>query len=412
MKRQTKVALVLAAVLILLAGAYAFARINGTRQAAETTAEEQTMTETAENAADGVESTEGSGTADAADGATADAGETDGTITADATEVIEEEPVVTTVTITATGDCTLGAMQLHSYAGSFNEYYDLYGESYFFENVRDIFEQDDFTLINLECVLTDSTDRVEKTYNLKGKPEYVGIMTSSSVEGCSLGNNHTADYGASSHEDTENALNGAGIVFGYNDHLGVYTTEEGITIGVVSVNLLSASQLYEDYMESGIKQLRADGVDLVVACCHWGIERDYYPSDYQQEMAHKIVEWGADLVIGNHPHVLQGVEVYQGKVICYSLGNFSFGGNRNPSDKDTMLYQQTFVFEDGVLQSDIDASIIPCRLSGSDSYNDFSPVVAEGERWQNIIDEVNEYSSPYGSAQFDEGGTLKISQND
>jgi poly-gamma-glutamate synthesis protein (capsule biosynthesis protein) len=406
MKQQTKIALVVAAVLILFAGAYIFARATGVAFSERSGIAEDTNAD----AADGVESTEGSGTADGgnadgADGENEDA--TDDSAVAD-----EEEPVVTTVTVTATGDCTLGAMQLHGYAGSFHEYYDRYGETYFFENVKDIFEQDDFTLINLECVLSDSTDRVEKTYNLKGKPEYVGIMTSSSVEGCSLGNNHTADYGASSHEDTENALNEAGIVFGYNDHLGVYTTEEGITIGVVSVNLLSESQYYEDYMESGIKQLREDGVDLVIACCHWGIEKDYYPTNYQQEMAHKIVEWGADLVIGNHPHVLQGVEVYQGKVICYSLGNFSFGANRNPADKDTMLYQQTFVFEDGVLQPDIDASIIPCRLSGSDDHNDFSPVVAEGERWQNIIDEVNEYSSPYGSAQFDEDGILKISQND
>jgi poly-gamma-glutamate synthesis protein (capsule biosynthesis protein) len=327
------------------------------------------------------------------------------------TEIAEPEPVVATVTITAAGDCTLGALHLHGYEGSFNEYYDRYGETYFFEGVRDIFEQDDFTLINLECVLSESTDRVEKKYNLKGKPEYVGIMTSSAVEGCSLGNNHTFDYGESSHEDTENVLNEAGIVFGFNDHLGIYTTEEGITIGVVSVNLLSESQEREDYMESGIRQLREDGVDLVVACCHWGIERDYYPTDYQQEMAHKIVDWGADLVIGNHPHVLQGVEVYQGKVICYSLGNFSFGGNRNPSDKDTMLFQQTFVFEDGVLQPDIDASIIPCRLSGSDDYNDFRPVIAEGERRQSIINNVNSYSEPYGSAQFDEDGTLNVSEN-
>jgi poly-gamma-glutamate synthesis protein (capsule biosynthesis protein) len=385
MKRQAEVAAVLAAGCFLLAGAYVSGKwING-KQSAETIAEVTEENVPATEEIDEPETVE--------------------------QETAEPEPVVTTVTITASGDCTLGAMQLHGYEGSFHEYYDLYGESYFFEGVRDVFEQDDFTLVNLECVLSDSTDRVEKTYNLKGKPEYVGIMTSSSVEGCSLGNNHTFDYGESSHEDTENALNDAGIIFGFNDHLGIYTTDEGITIGVVSVNLLSESQTSEDYMESGIRQLREDGVDLVVACCHWGIEREYYPTDYQQEMAHKIIDWGADLVIGNHPHVLQGVEVYQGKVICYSLGNFCFGGNRNPGDKDTMLFQQTFVFADGVLQPDINASIIPCRLSGHDDWNDFRPVIAEGERWQNIIDNVNSYSEPYGSAQFDVNGILNISEN-
>ena len=110
----------------------------------------------------------------------------------------EPEPVVQTVTISATGDCTLGKTQQHGYEGSFYSYYDKYGEDYFFSGVKDIFENDDFTLVNLECVLTTSTDRVEKTYNLKGEPEYAGILTASSIEGCSLGNNHTYDYGESS----------------------------------------------------------------------------------------------------------------------------------------------------------------------------------------------------------------------
>ena len=106
------------------------------------------------------------------------------TETGTATET-QQEPVIQTVKITATGDCTLGATQTHGYAGSFHEYYDKYGQDYFFKNVRSIFEQDDFTLINLECVLSNATERVEKTWNLKGKPEYVGIMTDSSVEGAS-----------------------------------------------------------------------------------------------------------------------------------------------------------------------------------------------------------------------------------
>ena len=65
------------------------------------------------------------------------------------------EPVISTVTITAVGDCTLGVTQTHGYAGSFHEYYDKFGENYFFDGVREIFEKDDFTLINLECVLSE-----------------------------------------------------------------------------------------------------------------------------------------------------------------------------------------------------------------------------------------------------------------
>ena len=100
------------------------------------------------------------------------------------TEVSPVEPVVETLTITATGDCALGALQYHGYSKSFHEYYDKYGEAYFFANFADIFAQDDITIVNLECVFTDETKRVEKTYNIKGFPHYTGILTSNSVEVC------------------------------------------------------------------------------------------------------------------------------------------------------------------------------------------------------------------------------------
>lgn len=318
----------------------------------------------------------------------------------------EPEPLVQTITISATGDCTLGKMQDHGYSGSFYSYYDTYGEEYFFSGVKDVFENDTFTLINLECVLTDSENRVEKTYNLKGKPEYAGILPASSIEGCSLGNNHTYDYGESSHTDTENALEERDVVYAFQDHVGTYTTEDGLVIGVVSASLLSMSATYENYIYDGIATLKEQGADIIVACCHWGIEREYYPNDYQRNLAHAFVDAGADLVIGNHPHVLQGIEMYNGKMICYSLGNFCFGGNRNPNDKNTMIFQQTFTFVDGELNSEIDARIIPCRLSSADSYNDFKPIIAEDSRKQTIIDNVNAYSSPYSEISFDSEGKL------
>lgn len=317
-----------------------------------------------------------------------------------------KDPIVRKVTITATGDCTFASTQTHGYAGSLHEYYDNYGEEYFFRGVRDVFEEDDFTLINLECVLTTSEERVEKTWNLKGKPEYVGIMTSSSVEACSLGNNHTQDYGPSSLTDTQNALDGADIKYGYNEHTAIYTTDQDVVVGIVSANLLYQTEEYENYIKNGIASLRDQGADLVIACCHWGIEREYYPMDYQITTAHKIIDWGADLVIGNHPHVLQGVEYYNGKIICYSLGNFCFGGNSNPADKDTMMYQQTFTFVDGDIQEELDARIIPCTLSSVSGYNDYQPTIVSGDKKAQIISNLNDYSAPYSDISFDPEGIL------
>ena len=331
------------------------------------------------------------------------------TETEEATEVVAE-PVIQTVTVTAVGDCTLGVTQTHGYAGSFHEYYDQNGEDYFFGGVRDLFESDDFTLINLECVLSESENRVEKTWNLKGRPEYVGIMTGSSVEGCSLGNNHTLDYGESSLEDTKSVLDEAGIIYGLNEHVATYTTESGIVIGIVSSNMLWQDETHANYVKDGIAALREQGANLVIVSCHWGIEGDHYANGYQVDMAHQIIDWGADLLIGTHPHVLQGVELYKGKVICYSLGNFCFGGNRNPQVKDTAVYQQTFTFVAGVLQTDINADMIPYSISSTTSRNDFRPTKAEGDRKQRIIADLNDYSSSYSNICFDEEGKLMLKE--
>jgi len=320
----------------------------------------------------------------------------------------EPEPVVTTVTITATGDCSLGALQMHGYSGSFHSYYDSNGEGYFFQNFKEVFEADDLTLINLECVLSNAENRVEKTYNIKGKPEYTGIMTSSSVEAVSLGNNHSADYGPESLVDTKNALDAAGILYAINDTISYYTTDEGMVVAMVSASITASTTSRDHYLLEGVAEAKNQGADLVIASCHWGIEGDHYPTDYQRDLGKRLIDAGADLVVGHHPHVLQGVEEYNGKIIIYSLGNFSFGANRNPADKDTAVYQQTFTFIDGELQTDITAKIIPSRLSGHDTYNDFQPMIAEGEKASAILDRMNEYSKEYSGVFFDEEGNLLI----
>ncbi len=322
----------------------------------------------------------------------------------------QPEPVVNTVTITATGDCTLARSYSHGYQGSFTEYYDSYGETYFFENFKEVFEQDDLTLINLECVFSDSNDRMEKAFNFKGDLTYTGILTSSSIEGCSLGNNHIIDYGTEGTTDTMEVLDEAGVAWAFNENIAYYTTDEGIVVGIVSTSVLSSTRAWEPYVTEGVVTARENGADLVVVCCHWGIEGDHYPTEYQQELGHTLIDLGADLVIGNHPHVLQGIEEYNGKIIIYSLGNFSFGGNRNPADKNTAVYQQTFTFVDGVLQTDINAKIIPSRLSGHDSHNDYQPKIAEGDQALAIIEKMNTYSEPYSGVSFDENGTLIVTE--
>ncbi len=325
-------------------------------------------------------------------------------ISTEATETTVPEPQIVTLTITAAGDVTLGNHAGQGYEGTFREMYDKKDNAYFLQNVKDIFEADDMTIVNFEGVLTFCDDLVEKEFNMKGDPEYIGILTEASVEAVSFGNNHRLDYGQQGSDDTVAAFEEAGIVYAYDNITGIYETQ-GIRIGFVSVNEVYDGNAVEAYLEDGIRYLREEEqVNLVIACCHWGEERENYPEDYQKELGHKCIDWGADLVLGAHAHVLQGVEVYKERFIVYGLANFCFGGNRNPKDKDTMIFQQTFTFVDGVKQEGQEAKVIPCSVSSVSYRNDFCPTPADGGEYTRILGRINEYSSPFGVA-FDEEGS-------
>ena len=129
----------------------------------------------------------------------------------------------------------------------------------------------------------------------------------------------------------------------------------------------------------------------------------------QRDFGPRIIDMGYDLVVGNHPHVLQAMQIYNGKFICYSLGNFCYGGNKNPDDKDSGIFQQTFTFVDGVLTPDIDARFIPCYLSSSQSKNDYQPTLVYGDEFKRIIKKVNGYSKEFGFA-WNNAGYLEKSE--
>lgn len=313
---------------------------------------------------------------------------------------------VIAITISAAGDCSLGNHQEQEYDSSFVQAYDqAEDEGYFFEKVLDIFSADDFTIVNLEGVFTTSEDRDEsRTYNIKGDPAYAGILTAGGVEAVSMANNHRLDFGTQGTKDTVAALEAEGILYAYDDLVCV-SEVKGIRIGYVSVNEVAWGKGTEALVKEGIEKLQAENVDLIIACCHWGIEKEYYPEEYQIELGRKCIDMGADLVLGHHPHVLQGIEEYNGKYIVYSLGNFSFGANRNPADKDTMIFQQTFTFVDGQLQPDLEAKVIPCSISSVTNRNNFQPTPLEGEEALRVIKRLNEFSADMG-VTIAENGTL------
>jgi poly-gamma-glutamate synthesis protein (capsule biosynthesis protein) len=178
---------------------------------------------------------------------------------------------------------------------------------------------------------------------------------------------------------------------------------KGQKIGFVSVNPLYDGWAVKKWLQAGYDYLKDQGCAVVVACMHYGGDKTPVIETEQIALYHQVIDMGYDLVVGNHPHVLQAIEIYKGRYIAYSLGNFSYGGNKNPADKDSGIFRQTFTFLDGVLQSTINAQFIPCHLSGKTDKNNYRPTPASGEEFDRIIQKVNSYSDPFGFA-WDENG--------
>ncbi len=125
---------------------------------------------------------------------------------------------------------------------------------------------------------------------------------------------------------------------------------------------------------------------------HWGTEKETVPDETQIELGHIAVDEGADLVIGSHPHVIQGYEKYNGRYIVYSLGNFCFGGNPNPSDKDCMIFQQTFTVTGNDVATDDNINVIPCSISSVSNSNNYQPTPATGDEKTRIEAKIKKSS--------------------
>lgn len=306
-------------------------------------------------------------------------------------EITTPEPEIS-ITVSVVGDCTLGTDENFNYSRSLNAYYEKYGAEYFLKNVKSIFEADDLTIANLEGTFTNSTARVDKTYAFKGPAEFVNILTSSSVESVTLANNHSRDYGAQSLTDTKATLDSAGVIhFGYDETSVVDVN--GVKVGLIGIYELIDHTGRAQQVKDHIAKVKSEGADVVIVIFHWGIERDAAPNSHQTMLARLAIDEGADLVCGHHPHVLQGIEVYKGKNIVYSLGNFCFGGNSNPSDKDTMIFQQTFTLTKDGLKEDNVTNVIPCSLSSEKSRNNYQPTPATGDEATRILKKIEDRSA-------------------
>lgn len=307
-------------------------------------------------------------------------------------DIVEQELVnKKEITISFTGDCTLG-----TYATSQNRAFEVLFEKqkdyeYYFKNVKEIFENDDFTVVNLEGPLTDCTSYQDKEFAFKGREDYVNILLKGSVEAANLSNNHIYDYYEEGYNDTVNVLEKNGID-AFDNTLFHIEEIEGLKFGFAGFKAFNTYTKIE--IDKALKYFEDNNVDIKIISLHGGIEYDYDFDSIKEELAHYSIDNGADLIVGHHPHILQGIEEYNGKYIIYSLGNFCYGGNRNPKDKNSAIAQVTFNFEEDKF-IDSKLKIIPVSISSVENENNFQPTVLEDEKKEYVLKLINDHSKNF-----------------
>lgn len=318
------------------------------------------------------------------------------------------------LTLTFTGDCTLGGDERHmERETSFFSYIGKNGYTYPFARVRHLFERDDLTVINLENVLYDGqAKRAKKNYVFRAPTDYVEILKQSSVELAFLGNNHMLDYGKPGMTSTIDTLSAGGIGwFGSNNALsGTHVFEkDGIKVGFIgSYTAYWFSQ--QDKFERELAALKDAGCQVIIGIIHDGTEYSFTHNKNQRLMANWLVRNGVHLVVGHHPHVPQGVDVVDGVTVIYSLGNFSFGGNhlldisRRPGKRAdrALLARVELRFDSGNRYTGHQVNLIPVSPSGETEFNNYQPVLLSGAEALDTL-AIVQADTPFPLAPYIEG---------
>ncbi|OLO39424.1 capsular biosynthesis protein [Alkalihalophilus pseudofirmus] len=238
------------------------------------------------------------------------------------------------------------------------------GVDYPFVHVKDDILQADYAVANLETAITTTNNSYSKQYNFKSNPKKLEGLVNAGFDLVSLANNHTLDYMEEGLLDTIKYLREYGI-----DYIGAgknseeaYASHE-VLLNDQKVKFLAFSRVLPDVswyatsdkpgIASGYQEERVidiiekekENTDYLLVYMHWGIERASRPEPYQRDYAKKMIDVGADAIIGAHPHVLQGFEFYDGKPIAYSLGNFLFPDYITGPTAETGLL--SIIIEDG-----------------------------------------------------------------
>jgi poly-gamma-glutamate capsule biosynthesis protein CapA/YwtB (metallophosphatase superfamily) len=286
---------------------------------------------------------------------------------------------------------------------SVEQYANANGPDAVLEGIAPVLQKGDAAWVNLEGVTSTLGDpETEKVYTFEGPPSFAPALARAGINVVTMGNNHSVDYGRAALRDTIARLEKAGVqVVGAGKDFddahapAVVTTPSGATVGFLGYSDVwwpgfeateshaGVAQAFTDIgrMKKDVRELSAK-VDYVVVGFHWGYEYQHYPVSQQTTEGHAAIDAGADLVIGHHPHVLQGFETYKRRLIAYSLGDLVFDHISVPSGQTVLV--------DATLKPDgVTARLVPAYASTTGI-----PSIQHGEAGRTILKLVKEYSAP------------------
>lgn len=247
------------------------------------------------------------------------------------------------------------------------------------KDLQEEFKNADIAMVNQEFAFTNrGTPAADKQYTFRADPKNVQIFKDMQVDVVTLANNHTMDFGIDGLTDSFDILNTAGIKYvGAGHNISEAREIKYVDVKDKRIAFLGASRVIPEpdwnaysnkagmlttydpaFLLEDIKTAKTQS-DFVVVYVHWGLEKQESPQEYQRNLAKQYIDVGADLVVGSHPHVLQGIEYYNGKPIIYSLGNFMFYNSIN----QTALLKVTL--ND---QGEVNVRLIPGKAENAYTY--------------------------------------------
>ncbi|MHB8846470.1 MAG: CapA family protein [Nitrospirota bacterium] len=315
-----------------------------------------------------------------------------------APELRASEPLpADTITIAAVGDIMLGHRA--------EPYLLKEGPGYPFVNVLPVLRQAQVVVGNLESPISKRGTAVEnKQFTLRVGPVAVEALKAAGIGVVTLANNHILDFGPLALRDTLTVLGENGILFtGAGMDLDdarepAFLKAGGRTLAFLSYSLTFPLEFYasagrpgtapgyKEYVRRDIERVRSQA-DLVIVSFHWGAELMTTAKDYQKALGRKAIDWGADLVLGHHPHILQELEVYRGRLIAYSLGNFVFGSESDKTNTSIILLC-TFKGKDLARVEAVPLDVNNYRVA-------YQPRVLTGSRADALLGEINAASRKF-----------------